>query len=109
MYFYSDSHSANYVQMIKKYPTVLKDKEYQVGCYIVAHPEIYLAASQQDWEDIFDDWIDQSFSRGGRLLIDLGMHLYGGGHAEFNLADALNTLDEKNFKVLLQAIDIRRG
>ncbi|WDI05024.1 hypothetical protein PUW25_26000 (plasmid) [Paenibacillus urinalis] len=109
MYFYSESHETNYKEMLKRYPTALKDAEYKLGCYIVAHPEIYLAASEQDWPDIFDDWTEKSFSRGGRLLIDLGMHLFGGGHTELNLTDAINTWDDKNYKVFLQAVDIRRN
>lgn len=110
MYFYSDQHEANFETMISRFPFGKSDSEYRVGCYIVAHPEIFPKATKKSWENIFDDWMEEEdFSSGIRLLVDLGLHLFGGGSHPFNLLDAITTWDTGNYSVFVQACEIRNG
>ncbi|MNI83289.1 hypothetical protein D3C87_1057390 [compost metagenome] len=110
MYFYDSAHETNFDRMIERYPAAKVDREYRVACYIIAHPEIFLKATRQQWENIFDDWTEQEdFSSGIRLLVDLGLHLYGGGSHSFNLLDGIGTWDTGNYSVFKQACEIRKG
>lgn len=110
MYFYDDQHEGNFEKMLDRFPKGKKDPEYRTACYIIAHPEIYPKATRQNWEYPFDDWMEtEDFSSGFRLLIDLGLHLYGGGRHPFNLQDGISTWDTANYSVFMQACEIRKG
>lgn len=110
MYFYNETHEQNFENMLERFPEGKANREYRVACYIIAHPEIFPKATKQEWEFPFDDWTEQEdFSTGIRLLIDLGWHLYGGGHHEFNLMDGIGTWDTGNYSVFQQACEIRKG
>lgn len=110
MYFYDDRHEANFVKMVERFPLGKDDPEYKVACYIIAHPEIFHKATRQNWVNPFDDWMDEEdFSSGIRYLVNLGLHLYGGGRHEFNLMDGLATWDTGNYQVFKQACEIRKG
>lgn len=110
MYFYDESHEINFQEMLNRFPSAVKDKEYRVGCYIAAHPEIFFFShAQKEWDYIFDEWTDtEDFSHGIKLLIDLGIHLYGGGRHPFNLLDGLSVWDSRNIQVFKQAVEIRK-
>lgn len=109
MYFYNDQHEQNFEAMLERFKEGKSDPEYRVGCYIVAHPEIFYKATQQEWEFLFDDWMKQDFSQGIQYLIDLGLHLYGGGSHPFNLTLSIGTWDTGNYEVFKQACEIRKG
>ncbi|MUT68501.1 DUF2538 family protein [Paenibacillus sp. NEAU-GSW1] len=110
MYFYNEYHQFNFHVMLEKYPIAQQNAEYRVACYIVAHPEIYEKATRKSWENIFDEWMDtEDFSRGIQLLIDLGLHLYGGGFHRFDLLYGIETWDIGNYSVFKQACEIRKS
>lgn len=110
MYFYNEQHQVNFETMLTRFPVGKSDPEYRVGCYIVAHPEIFLKATRKPWGNIFDDWmVEEDFSSGIRLLVDLGLHLFGGGSHNFNLLDGVTTWDTGNYSVFHQACEIRKG
>ncbi|BFH18308.1 hypothetical protein J6TS7_32380 [Paenibacillus dendritiformis] len=110
MYFYDALHEANFSKMLEKFPQGKKDREYRVACYIIAHPEIFPKATRKDWDTPFDDWMEEEdLSSGFRLLVDLGLHLFGGGSHSFNLMDGISTWDTGNYSVFVQACEIRKG
>jgi len=110
LYFYNSSHEVNFTRMLEMYPAAKNDTEYRAACYIIAHPEIFPKATRHEWEHIFDDWMEQEdFSSGIRLLVDLGLHLFGGGRHPFNLLDGISTWDTANYSVFKQACEIRKG
>ncbi len=110
MYFYDSTHEANFTKMLKAWPQGNKDPEYRVACYVVAHPEIFNKATRKEWEFIFDNWMEQEdFSSGIKLLVDMGLHLYGGGQHSFNVLDGIATWDTGNYQVFTQACEIRKG
>jgi hypothetical protein len=111
LYFYDNAHERNFENMLELFPQGKNDPEYRVACYIIAHPEIYPKANRKKWEFAFDEWTteQEDFSSGIRLLIDLGLHLYGGGRHPFNLMDGIGTWDTGNFQVFLQACEVRKG
>lgn len=110
MNFYNDAHEANFADMLQRFPIAKTDPEYRVGCYIVAVPEIYAKATRQQWGDLFDEWTTtEDFSSGFRVLLDLGIHLFGGGSHPVNLSDGIAAWDTGNFEVFRQACEIRKG
>lgn len=110
MYFYDDKHEANFAKMVERFPLSKNDNEYKVACYVFAHSEIFEKATRKNWNDIFDDWMEQEdFSTSIRLLIDLALHLFGGGSHAFKLADGIAAWDTANFQVFQTACEIRKG
>lgn len=110
MYFYNAEHEANFTWMLERFPQGKDNREYRTACYIIAHPEIFPKATRKEWGFVFDDWMEQEdFSSGIRQLVNLGLHLYGGGRHPFNLMDGISTWDTGNYQVFLQACEIRKG
>ena len=110
MYFYNDNHQFNFESLLTRFPLGKSDPEYRAGCYIVSHPEIFHKATRRASDDLFDDWMTQEdFSSGIRLLVDLGLHLFGGGRHPFNLLDGISTWDTGNYSVFKQACETRKG
>lgn len=109
MYFLNEDHKKNYALALELYPESRGSTEYQVGCYIMAHPEIFPKTGMKRRIGVFEGWIRQDFSTGIRLLIDAGRNMYGGGRVKFNLNDGITTWDAGNLGVFITACEIRKG
>jgi hypothetical protein len=110
LFFIDLEHRRNYKEMLLRFPDGRTDCEYRVGCYILSHPAIY-----PDAQKYFDEFFNfhklleqEPLAVGFRKLIDLGYHLYGGGHHPFNLSDALALWDSNLYMMSFQAISIVR-
>lgn len=119
MYFCNEVHRENYLKLLEIYPKAWNDVEYRGAIYIIAHPEIFEAATTKKWRFPFGhvengqmvSWVDnENFSIGITYLVELGQHLYNCiGHFTFSLTDAILVWDEETYRVFLQALDIRKG
>ena len=135
IYFIDDQHYSNYKKLLLKWPIARKgDPEYQVSCYIMALPLIFTKVGEQ--LDVFDspiDWIwnwewyyklsnleEFSDSKEEQTeptydltpsMVQLGrlsLNLFN-GYEHFNLMSCLSSVDDKHYKVVKCALDIRSG
>lgn len=124
IFFVDEQHEKNYKKMAELFPAVLSSKEYQAACYIHALPMIFYKFEyyindfsspvewiyrweEQQFFDILEDVeleydLSSSMLHLGRLALNLW-----NGYEHFNLMDCLNNVDDENFLVVKQAIEIR--
>lgn len=136
LFFIDDEHKKNYERFKKRFPIMLKDKEYQSACYISSLPvlfskfedEIEEYQSPVDWIVNWqmknlpkeDDESDEAYEERSSVEVDydltnsmqqlgcFALNLFN-GYEYFNLMDCLNALDDKHVEVLKVAIDVRLG
>lgn len=126
LYFYDEVHEKNFMNIVGEHPQAKSNFQYRIACYITSHPEIYskVKSKQMPMAWAFDMAIGSfnvDFSNAYHQLIKLGMNLWNGwngwsketgdpgDYEPFDLDYALSTLDDRNYKVMMQAIIIRRG
>lgn len=119
-YFVDKEHENNFYQLLTRYPIGQKDKEYQVGFYIVAVAEIYRHCNENPVSDNsspFDWFFDEvgnpsqycaGLSSGYLSLVKAGINLFN-NYEDFTLYQALGTWGDQLYKVFIQACEIRRG
>jgi|SRR5690625_4134319 len=136
MFFVDEQHEVNYEKMIEIYPNAFTNPEYQAACYIASTPFVFYKfearlnefSSPVDWIinwqmkhlAQFDDETDEQYKERTSIEVDydltssmqhmgkLALNLWN-GYEYFNLMDCLSSLDDKNYLVVKQAIDVRMG
>lgn len=109
MYFKDGQHQEKLFSLLEKYNKA-DSKEYSAAYYILTSDnELRRKAAAYISSDGIDFMLmleHEDFSSGYRNMIDAAMSLFNSG-AKVNLPD-LCWLDEDNFNVILEAINIRR-
>jgi hypothetical protein len=112
-----------------KFPISMVDGQYQVGCYITSHPEIYRKIKGEAGPSSPFDWYFQCkngvreelyLSSGFSLLVRAALDLFNGYRGYYNsegtfiddhfsLYSGVNTWDDNLYRVFRQALDIGSG
>lgn len=138
IYFSDDLHQQNYEKMKERFPSALKDTEYQAACYIAAAPMLFYKIEDRlhefespvDWmiywqcknlpkdEDETGEEYQERINIGANVNYDLtpsmqhmgnlALNLWN-GYEHFNLMYCLQSIDYENYKILKCAMDIRLG
>lgn len=116
MYFVNNEHEQNYKKMLLLFPEARKpDREYQVACYVISYPGLYDIHKGNPGDHPFTWYTDNEdelqIPLEYKSLIDLGLHLFGGGYHNFNLIRALShwTYAPDIVNVFFQALAVRKG
>lgn len=127
MFFVCEHHEENYFALLSKFPVSAFDRQYQVGCYITALPEIYSKIKGNQGDTPFT-WYELSLAEKGRRIdlssgfnqiVRAGYNLFNGYcgyyngeefiHDQFNLFDGINNWGDELFNVFLQSLRIASG
>lgn len=112
LYYTNEDHKKNYAWLLQHFGC-RGDREYEVACYVLSTPEIFLKV---DWRQCsrpfeFLKWRGNKrvdLSSGYRHLVDLAKNLFNPIN-KFNLMDALSSWDKNCFQMFQQAVMIRMG
>jgi len=109
MYFINPQHRKNFQELCLRVSKT-RYKDYRAAAYILSLPGLYQKTLSYFSDDGFnlDKALNQDFSSGFVILLNLAGDLFYSRTAGFSLTDAIGTLDDDNFRVMLQAITIRR-
>lgn len=133
-YFIDKQHELNFKKTLLRWSSAKSNSEYSATCYILSIPMIYEKFEQYisefenpiswifSWEwhhtlSNLDEYKD--FDDGDEVpkypidltnaMVQLGKFALNmwNGYEHFNLLDCISSLDDKNYKALMSAIDIR--
>lgn len=118
MFFVSNEHEQNYKKMVLLFPEARKtppNTEYQVACYVISYPGLFDIHQGKPGDHPFTWYLgnknELQIPLPYKALIELGIHLYGGGIHDFNLLRSLSywSHDTDLVNVFFQALAIRQG
>ena len=109
IYFVNLRHRTNFQELCNRVSRT-RYKDYRTAAYILSLPDLYQKALPYFSDEGFNsaEMFQQDFSSGFKILLELAVELFGGRDCNFDLNHAISTLDDDNFRVMLQAISIRR-
>jgi hypothetical protein len=109
VYFVNYEHEHNFNDLSTRVRKMKADKEYRAAGYILALPELHKKSVKYFSNNGFKSSPlikDVDLSRGYRLMVTLARDLFNG--KGFSLGRGIDVFDDKLYKVMLQAIAIRR-
>lgn len=114
MYFVNSEHERNFNNLATRVRKMKVDREYRAVGYILALPELSQKGAAKYFSDDRFEAVAMTkkvdLSRGYRLMVELARNLFNSSSkSSFNLANALDVLDGDLYRVMLQAIAIRRN
>ncbi|NLK53116.1 MAG: hypothetical protein GX295_11855 [Syntrophomonadaceae bacterium] len=111
MYFVNSSHEQNFNNMAARVQKMKIDREYRAVGYIMSLPELHRKTARYFSDDGFNTielFENVDLSSGYKLMVVLAEDLFR-GEKGFCVSKAMDIFDDKLYKVMLQAIEIRRG
>jgi len=119
VYFVDERHKDGYVALKRRFPAGKTSGEYAAALYIIAIPDIYAHTGGKlgdypfgwffeyngDTEELVYTELAHQLSGGYQRLVEAAFSLYG-SH-KVNLAKLIVNLDEKLYKSLIQAMELR--